>query len=119
MPLLSVSCRNNPVAGIMTIIPSAELATQLRGWVAVAMVPARGGCPIQSAQACDVHGACLDCFDCLLPTLVSATRCRSQPSARDALRPPHHRRCRMRSQRPNELGKGIERFFREYLSTLR
>ncbi len=25
----------------------------------------------------------------------------------------------MRSQRPNELGKGIERFFREYLPTLR
>jgi len=25
----------------------------------------------------------------------------------------------MRSQRPNELGKGTERFFREYLPTLR
>ncbi|MFK4529342.1 hypothetical protein ABIF90_007323 [Bradyrhizobium japonicum] len=41
------------------------------------------------------------------------------PSARDALRPPHHWRCAMRSQRPNELGKSIERFFREYLPTLR
>src|SRR5258708_19698288 len=50
-PLLSVSCRNNPVAGIMALIPLAELAPQLCGSHRDGLVPSRGGCATAAAGA--------------------------------------------------------------------
>src|SRR5258708_3010272 len=49
--LLSVSCRNNPVAGIMALMPLAELQTQLCGSHRDGLVPSRGGCATAAAGA--------------------------------------------------------------------
>src|SRR5713226_433451 len=51
MPSFSVSCRNNPVAGIMPLIPSAELAAHFRRPIA------RGLCPRPPSRCPSYRGA--------------------------------------------------------------
>ena len=55
-----LSCRNNPVAGIMTLIPLTELPAQLRCSGAYSLVPLGRQRPIELTKAGHVYGPCLD-----------------------------------------------------------
>src|SRR5580698_9795264 len=61
MQLLSVSCRNNPVAGIMPLIPPTELSAHLCGADHVELVSVGQRCWARDDQAHDMARSCEPC----------------------------------------------------------